>query len=72
MRTFFRVHFGGFRVRSKIKEAHYKQEDTPHGEKMSDGDKKKIMQVTLKSPNGVILMGSDHLDFMGGPFHAGE
>ena len=45
--------------------------DTPHGEKMSDEDKKKIMHVTLKGPKGVVLMGNDHLDFMG-PFNAGN
>ncbi len=45
--------------------------DTPHGNDMSDKDKKKIMHITLTSPNG-ILMGNDHLDFMGGPFQAGN
>lgn len=45
--------------------------DTPHGEQMSDTDKKKIMHITLKSPSGII-MGNDHLDFMGGPFQAGN
>lgn len=46
--------------------------DTPHGENMSDADKKKIMHVTLEAPHGIILMGNDHLDFMGGPFNAGN
>jgi PhnB protein len=45
--------------------------DTPHGEQMSDPDKKKIMHITLKSPSGII-MGNDHLDFMGGPFQSGN
>lgn len=41
--------------------------DTPHGEQMSAEDKKKIMHVELKAPNGVGLMGNDHLDMMGLP-----
>jgi PhnB protein len=44
--------------------------DTPHGEQMSDTDKKKIMHITLDSNRG-ILMGNDHIDFMG-PFQAGN
>jgi PhnB protein len=44
--------------------------DTPHGEQMSDNDKKKVMHVELKSPTGVI-MASDHMDFMG-TFSAGN
>jgi PhnB protein len=46
--------------------------DTPHGEKMSDSDKNKIMHLTLEAPNGVRLMGNDFLDFMGEPFNAGN
>jgi PhnB protein len=46
--------------------------DTAHGEHMPDADKKKIMHVTLKAPHGVVLMGNDHLEFMGGPFKAGN
>src|SRR5688500_3264139 len=45
--------------------------DTPHGKQMSDTDKKKIMHITLESPSGII-MGNDHLDFMGGPFQSGN
>jgi PhnB protein len=45
--------------------------DTPHGEQMSETDKRKIMHITLKSPGGII-MGNDHLDFMGGPFQSGN
>jgi PhnB protein len=44
--------------------------DTPHGEQMSDADKKKVMHLTLSSDNGTI-MGNDHMDFMG-PFQAGN
>ena len=44
--------------------------DTPHGDEMSDDDKKKIMHVALKSPAGII-MGSDYMAFMG-PFVAGN
>jgi len=46
--------------------------DTPHGEQMSDEDKKKIMHAALTAPNGVKLMGSDHVDFMGESFAAGN
>lgn len=46
--------------------------DTPHGEQMSDNDKKKIMHVTLEAPHGLKLMGNDYLDFMGQPFNAGN
>jgi len=45
--------------------------DTPQGEQMSDADKKKIIHVTLKGPNGIVLMGNDHMEFMG-PFNAGN
>ena len=38
--------------------------DTPHGEHMTDADKKKIMHVTLDSPTGTV-MGNDHMEFMG-------
>ena len=46
--------------------------DTPHGEQMSDNDKKKIMHVALEAPHGVKLMGNDYMDFMGQPFNAGN
>ena len=45
--------------------------DTAHGDHMPEADKKKIMHVTLKGPHGVLLMGNDHLAFMG-PFKAGN
>jgi PhnB protein len=45
--------------------------DTPHAEQMSETDRNKIMHVTLESSCGV-LMGNDHLEFMGGPFSAGN
>jgi PhnB protein len=44
--------------------------DTPHGEQMSETEKKMIMHVTLENSNGT-LMGNDHLDFMG-PFTVGN
>ena len=44
--------------------------DTPHGDEMPDDDKKKIMHIALKSPAG-IMMGSDHMAFMG-PLVAGN
>ena len=45
--------------------------DTAHGDHMPEADKKKIMHVTLKGPHGVLLMGNDHLAFMGS-FKAGN
>jgi uncharacterized glyoxalase superfamily protein PhnB len=39
---------------------------------MSDEDKKKIMHADITAPNGVKLMGSDHVDFMGESFAAGN
>ena len=45
--------------------------DTPQGDQMSAEDKKKIMHLTLKGDNNLLLMGNDHLDFMG-PFIAGN
>jgi PhnB protein len=46
--------------------------DTPQGGQMSDADKQKIMHVALEGPNGIKLMGSDYIDFMGEPFVAGN
>lgn len=45
--------------------------DTLHGEQMSEKDRNKIMHVTLESSKGT-LMANDHLDFMAGPFNAGN
>jgi len=39
--------------------------DTPQGDQLSDVDKNKIMHVTLEAPGGIMLMGNDHLDYMG-------
>jgi PhnB protein len=46
--------------------------DGPQGEQMSDTDKKKVMHVALEGPHGARLMGSDHMDFMGEKFVAGN
>jgi len=46
--------------------------DSPHEGQMADADKNKIMHIALEAPHGVRLMGNDHLDFMGGPFLAGN
>ncbi len=46
--------------------------DSPGGGQMADADKNKIMHIALEAPNGVRLMGNDHLDMMGGPFMAGN
>jgi PhnB protein len=45
--------------------------DTEHGKQMPESDQKKIMHVSLETPKGT-LMGSDHLDFMGEKFQAGN
>lgn len=45
--------------------------DTPHGQQMSEEDRNKIMHITLESSKGIV-MGNDHLEFMGGPFNAGN
>jgi PhnB protein len=45
--------------------------DMPQGE-MSDADKKKIMHIALEAPDGIQLMGNDHMDFMGGALNAGN
>jgi PhnB protein len=46
--------------------------DSPYGGQMADADKNKVMHIALEAPNGVRLMGNDHLDSMGGPFMAGN
>ena len=46
--------------------------DSPGAGQMADADKNKIMHIALEAPNGIRLMGNDHLDFMGGPFMAGN
>ncbi|MHA4847374.1 VOC family protein [Flavitalea antarctica] len=46
--------------------------DTPHGDNMPDDGKKKVMHARLEAPNGVVLMGSDYMDFSGKPFVAGN
>jgi PhnB protein len=46
--------------------------DSPHGNEMSESDKKRIMHIELQAPDGVRLMGNDHIDFMGGPLIPGN
>jgi PhnB protein len=46
--------------------------NSPGGGQMADADKNKIMHIALEAPNGVRLMGNDHLDMVGGPFMAGN
>jgi PhnB protein len=43
----------------------------PHGEQMTESDKQKIMHIALAGPYGM-LMGNDHLDFMGEAYSAGN
>jgi PhnB protein len=46
--------------------------DSPGGSQVAEADRDKIMHVELKAPNGIRLMGNDHVDFMGGSFQAGN
>jgi PhnB protein len=46
--------------------------DSPNGGQMPDADKNKIMHIALEAPDGVSLMGNDHIDMMGGKFAAGN
>ena len=46
--------------------------DSPQGNEMSETDKNKIMHIALEAPHDIMLMGNDHLDFMGEPFLAGN
>ncbi|MEP7238886.1 MAG: VOC family protein [Ferruginibacter sp.] len=46
--------------------------DAPNAGQMADADKNKIMHITLEGPDNIKLMGNDHVDFMGGPFNAGN
>jgi PhnB protein len=46
--------------------------DSPQGGEMSENDKNKIMHISLEAPHDIILMGNDHLAFMGEPFLAGN
>ena len=46
--------------------------DSPGGAQMPDADKKKVMHMALEAPGDIKLMGNDHLDFMGGPYKAGN
>jgi PhnB protein len=39
--------------------------DAPNGDQIAAEDKNKIMHIALEAPNGIKLMGNDHLDFMG-------
>ena len=64
--NFYKAAFGGELVNVQ------RFGDAPNGAQMSDSDKKKIMHIALEAPNGIKLMGNDHLDFMGEPFKAGN
>ncbi|MBN2731291.1 MAG: VOC family protein [Balneolaceae bacterium] len=46
--------------------------DTPQAGQLSREDHQKIMHITLSGPNGTLLMGNDHMDFMGEPFTPGN
>jgi len=64
--NFYKAAFGGELVNVQ------RFGDAPNGAQMSDADQKKIMHIALEAPNGIKLMGNDHLDFMGEPFKAGN
>lgn len=46
--------------------------DAPNADQMSDTDRNKVMHIALEAPGNIKLMGNDHVDFMGGPFNAGN
>ena len=46
--------------------------DAPNADQMSEADKQKVMHIALEAPDNISLMGNDHVDFMGGPFNAGN
>lgn len=46
--------------------------DAPNASDMTEADRKKIMHIALEAPDNISLMGNDHVDFMGGPFNAGN
>lgn len=46
--------------------------DTPHADQLPAEDHQKIMHITLSESDGALLMGNDHMDFMGEPFTPGN
>lgn len=46
--------------------------NTPQAEQLPEEDHQKIMHITLSGLNGAMLMGNDHMDFMGEPFNPGN
>lgn len=46
--------------------------DTPHAPHMPESDRQKIMHITLEAPDGITLMGNDHLEMMGKPYVPGN
>jgi PhnB protein len=49
-----------------------KFKDTPHGEKMSEADRDKVMHISLKLKDGTTLMASDVVEGMGGEYIKGN
>lgn len=46
--------------------------DSPHVDQLPEEDHRKIMHVTLSGADNALLMGNDHMDFMGEPFTQGN
>jgi PhnB protein len=46
--------------------------DTEQGAQLPEAAKNKIMHITLRAPGGITLMASDHMDFTGQAFIAGN
>ncbi len=46
--------------------------EAPNGTELSAQDKNKIMHIAIEAPNGIRLMGNDHMDFMGETFTKGN
>ncbi len=50
--------------------AHFSE--SPMGAQLPEADQKKIMHISLEGPEGIRLMGSDHIDSMGEPYQKGN
>jgi PhnB protein len=46
--------------------------DAPNAAQIPEADRNKIMHILLEAPGDIKLMGNDHMDFMGGPYRAGN
>lgn len=46
--------------------------DNPQAGQLPEEAQKKIMHITLSGPDNTMLMGNDHMDFIGEPFKSGN